>query len=152
MAKKKILMKKSILNKILTDIYIPFYSKEIINRNIEDEVDDCIKKLLEPIFNEFIRVKKTGNKNIDNKIPTWHGESGMGKPDIMLYNYFSKEEISLIIENKNFTSKDNIIVIVTFPPCLQRGCQDLINEYKKICKRIRIFCIGDYNTGTIIEC
>lgn len=58
MAKKKILMKKSILNKILTDIYIPFYSKEIINRNIEDEVDDCIKKLLEPIFNEFIRVKK----------------------------------------------------------------------------------------------
>ena len=53
---------------------------------------------------------------------------------------------------KNFTSKDNIIVIVTFPPCLQRGCQDLINEYKKICKRIRIFCIGDYNTGTIIEC
>lgn len=53
---------------------------------------------------------------------------------------------------KNFTSKDNIIVIVTFPPCLQRGCQDLINEYKKICKRIRIFCIGDYNTGTIMEC
>lgn len=107
MAKKKILMKKSILNKILTDIYIPFYSKEIINRNIEDEVDDCIKKLLEPIFNEFIRVKKTGNKNIDNKIPTWHGESGMGKPDIMLYNYFSKEEISLIIENKNFTSNED---------------------------------------------
>lgn len=53
---------------------------------------------------------------------------------------------------KNFTSKDNIIVIVTFPPCLQRGCQDLINEYKKICKRIRIFCIGDYKTGTIMEC
>lgn len=53
---------------------------------------------------------------------------------------------------KNFTSKDNIIVIVTFPPCLQRGCQDLINEYKKICKRIRIFCIEDYNTGTIMEC
>lgn len=53
---------------------------------------------------------------------------------------------------KNFTSKDTIIVIVTFPPCLQRGCQDLINEYKKICKRIRIFCIGDYNTGTIMEC
>lgn len=53
---------------------------------------------------------------------------------------------------KNFTSKDNIIVIVTFPPCLQRGCQDLINEYKKICERIRIFCIEDYNTGTIMEC
>ena len=53
---------------------------------------------------------------------------------------------------KNFTSKDNIIVIVTFPPCLQRGCQDLINEYIKICKRIRIFCIRDYNTGTIMEC
>ena len=53
---------------------------------------------------------------------------------------------------KNFTSKDNIIVIVTFPPCLQRGCQDLINEYIKICKRIRIFCIRDYNTGTITEC
>ena len=53
---------------------------------------------------------------------------------------------------KNFTSKDNIIVIVTFPPCLQRGCQDLINEYKKICKWIRIFCIRDYNTGTITEC
>ena len=35
---------------------------------------------------------------------------------------------------KNFTSKDNIIVIVTFPPCLQRGCQDLINEYKKYVK------------------
>lgn len=53
---------------------------------------------------------------------------------------------------KKFTLKDNIIVIVTFPPCLQRGCQDLINEYKKMCKSIRTFCIGDYNTGTIIEC
>ena len=53
---------------------------------------------------------------------------------------------------KKVTSKDNSIVIVTFPPCLQRGCQDLINEYKKICKRIRVFCIGDYNTGAIKEC
>lgn len=53
---------------------------------------------------------------------------------------------------KKFTSNDTIIVIVTFPPCLQRGCQDLINEYKKLCNSIRTFCIGDYNTGTIIEC
>lgn len=53
---------------------------------------------------------------------------------------------------KKFTSKDNIIVIVTFPPCIQRGCQDLINEYKKLCKSIRTFCIGDYSTGKIIEC
>lgn len=51
-----------------------------------------------------------------------------------------------------FTLKDNIIVITTFPPCSQRGCQDLINEYKKLCKSIRTFCIGDYNTGKIIEC
>lgn len=53
---------------------------------------------------------------------------------------------------KKFTSKDNIIVIVTFRPCQCRGCRDLINEYKKICKSIRTFCIGDYNTGKIIEC
>lgn len=53
---------------------------------------------------------------------------------------------------KKFTSKDNIIVIVTFPPCVKRGCKDLINEYKKSCKSIRTFCIKDYSTGTIIEC
>lgn len=53
---------------------------------------------------------------------------------------------------KKITTKDNIIVIVTFPPCLQRGCRDMINEYKKLCKSIRTFCIGDYNAGTIIEC
>lgn len=53
---------------------------------------------------------------------------------------------------KNFTSKDDVILIATFPPCLKRGCQDLINEYKKICKSIRTFCIGSYNTGTIMEC
>ena len=52
-----------------------------------------------------------------------------------------KQDINVLRKNflvmliKILTSKDNIIVIVTFPPCLQRGCQDLINEYKKICKK-----------------
>lgn len=52
----------------------------------------------------------------------------------------------------NFKSTDNNIIITTFPPCSERGCQDLINEYRKTCKSIRTFCIGDYNTGKIIEC
>lgn len=107
MAKKKVLMKKDILDKTLNDIHIPIYSQEIISKNLEEDVDDVIKRLLYPIFGKFVTGKKTGNKNIDNKIPAWHGESGTGKPDIMIYNYFSNDEISLIIENKNFTSLEN---------------------------------------------
>lgn len=107
MAKKKIEMKKDILNKTLNDVYFPTYSKELIDKNLEEDVDDIVKRMLEPIFGNFVTGKKTGNKNIDNKIPAWHGETGSGKPDIMIYNYFDKKEISLIIENKNFTSLED---------------------------------------------
>lgn len=107
MAKKKIEMKKEILEKILLNTYKPTYSEKIKEKNLEEDVDDIIKRLLEPIFGKTITGKKTGNKEIDDKIPAWHGESNSGKPDIMIYNYFGKNEISLIVENKNFTSKEN---------------------------------------------
>lgn len=107
MAKKKIEMKKDILDKVLNDIYMPTYSKEIVNKNLEEDVDDCVKKILEPIFGSCVTGKKTGNKSIDNKIPAWHGETGSGKPDVMIYNYFGDNEISLIIEDKTFTSPED---------------------------------------------
>ena len=107
MAKKKVEMKKEILDKTLSDVYSPFYSKDIIDKNLEDDVDDIVKKLLEPLFENSLTCKKTGKKNIDNKIPAWHGEKGSGKPDIMIFNYFGDNEISLIIEDKNFTSTED---------------------------------------------
>ena len=107
MAKKKVEMKKEILDKTLSDLYSPFYSKDIIDKNLEDDVDDVVKKLLEPSFRNSLTCKKTGKKNIDNKIPAWHGETGYGKPDIMIFNYFGDNEISLIIEDKNFTSSED---------------------------------------------
>lgn len=107
MAKKKVEMKKDILDKVLNDIYFPVYSQEIIEKNLEDDVDDTIKKLLEPIFGVCVNKKKTGDKNIDNKIPAWHGDTGIGRPDILIYNYFNNNEISLIIEDKNFTSQED---------------------------------------------
>lgn len=109
MSKKKISMKKNTLNKTLSDFYSAYYSKKISDKNLEEDVDDIVKDLLKPIFGSSITGKKTGNKKIDNNIPAWHGESGLGKPDIMIYNYFGNEEVSLIIENKNFTSKENAI-------------------------------------------
>lgn len=109
MAKKTVLMKKNILDKILNDFQLAYYSKQIITKNLEEDVDDVVKELLKPIFGNAVTGKKTGNKKIDDNIPAWHGETGPGKPDIMIYNYFGDEEISLIIENKNFTSSENAI-------------------------------------------
>lgn len=107
MSKKKIEMKKEILDKTLKDIYIPVYSKEIQDKNLEEDIDDVVKDILKPIFGKCVTGKKTGNKSIDSKIPAWHGDSGNGKPDVMLYNYFGDNEVSLIIEDKNFTSTEN---------------------------------------------
>lgn len=107
MPKKKVFMKKSTLDKALNDFHPVFYPKEIIDKNLEEDVDDVVKDLLKPIFGTCVTGKKTGNKKIDCNIPTWHGETGNGKPDVMIYNYFNNEEISLIVENKNFTSKEN---------------------------------------------
>ncbi|WP_317368410.1 N-6 DNA methylase [uncultured Tyzzerella sp.] len=109
MPKKKVFMKKSTLDKTLNDFYSAHYSKKIFDKNLEEDVDDIVKDLLKPIFGTCVTGKKTGNKKIDHNIPTYHGETGSGKPDIMIYNYFGNEEVSLIIENKNFTSKENAI-------------------------------------------
>lgn len=107
MAKKKIEMKKEMLNQILKDFYCPKYTKAVIKKDLEEDVDDCVKKLLSPIYGNSITGKKTGNKEIDKLIPAWHGETGTGKPDVMVYNYFDNEEIDVIIEDKNFSSTED---------------------------------------------
>lgn len=106
--KKKIKIKKEYLNKLIDDIEIGgicTYTDEIIEKDLEEDVDDAVKKIMKSIFGEkYVQGKKTGNKEIDKKIPAYHGDKGVGKPDIMLYDYFSNEEISIIIENKKFSS------------------------------------------------
>lgn len=110
MAKKRIEIIKNSLEDILKDKLDITYTKEIQSRNLEEDVDDIIKNGLKKVFNaEYVVGKKTGKKKIDNKIPAYHGDVGNGHPDVMLFNYFGKDDISLIIENKNFTSMDNAI-------------------------------------------
>ena len=110
MAKKKIEITKEYLEELLKDFYTISYSKSIIKKNLEEDVDDKVKELLKPLFSsDKVVGKKTGNKSIDSIIPSWHGETGSGKPDVMVYDYFNNEEISILIENKNFTSPEDPI-------------------------------------------
>ena len=109
MAKKKIEIKREYLNEILSDKLNLTYTKAEISRNLEEDVDTKVKICLENIFNDSVVGKKTGVKYIDSNIPPYHGDTGNGKPDIMIYNFFNKNEISMIIENKNFISSDNAL-------------------------------------------
>lgn len=115
MAKKKIQIKKEHLEKILNDFYDVTYSEEQKKRDMEEDVDDAVKALLKPIYSNAVVAKKTGNKFIDGQIPSYHGDAGNGKPDVMIYDFFENEEISIIIENKNFSStEDATLQAVTY--------------------------------------
>ncbi|RAP49019.1 MAG: hypothetical protein BZ138_08415, partial [Methanosphaera sp. rholeuAM270] len=57
----------------------------------------------------------------DQHFPSWHGESGAGKPDVMLFDYFGRGEISLIVEDKSFSSNDD--------PTPQAICYAAIGDY-----------------------
>lgn len=107
MAKKKIEMVKEYLNDILNCKLELEYTSEEIKRNLEEDVDEKVKGVLKKYWKKHVVGKKTGNKNIDKNIPAYHGDKGSGKPDVMLYNVFGKNEISLIVENKNFTSVED---------------------------------------------
>ena len=107
MAKKKIEIKKDYLDEILNNKLEATYTAEERKRDLEEDVDDRIKSILKPLWGDFVVGKKTGNKNIDEMIPAYHGDKGAGKPDVMLYNVFGKNEISLIVENKNFSSTED---------------------------------------------
>lgn len=109
MAKKKIEIKKDYLDAIINDQYTITYSKQLVQKNLEEDVDDKVKELLRPIWGKNLTAKKTGNKAIDSLIPAFHGDTGSGKPDIMIYDYLNHKEISLIIENKNFTSMEDAL-------------------------------------------
>lgn len=113
MAKKKLDFKKENLQKLLEDIKIGdicHYTEEIIKKDLEEDIDDAVKDILKSLFGAaFVQGKKTGNKKIDKNIPAYHGDKGVGKPDVILYNYFSEEEISIIIENKKFSSSEDPI-------------------------------------------
>ena len=109
MAKKKIRIKKEYLENVLNDRYNIEYTEEEQNRNLEEEVDDKVKQVLKSIWNKNVVGKKTGVKKIDNLIPAYHGDKGNGHPDVMLFNIFNKNEISMIVEDKNFTSNDDSI-------------------------------------------
>ncbi len=107
MAKKKIEIIKEYLNDILNCKLEVNYTPEEVKRNLEEDVDDVVKTALKKCWKNHVVGKKTGNKNIDGEIPAYHGDKGSGKPDVMLYNVFGKNEISVIIENKNFTSQED---------------------------------------------
>lgn len=107
MAKKKIQIRKEHFINILNDYYDITYDEAQKKRNLEEDVDDAVKELLKPIYNQSVAAKKTGNKFIDGHIPAYHGDTGSGKPDIMIYNFFGNAEVSMIIENKNFSSKED---------------------------------------------
>ena len=113
MTQKKIYIKKEYLDKLLKDIEIGgtcTYSDEIIAKDLEEDVDDAVKKIMKVIFGEkYVQGKKTGNNSIDKEIPAYRGDKGSGKPDVMLYNYFSNEEISIIVEDKKFSSSEDPI-------------------------------------------
>ncbi len=107
MAKKKIEIKKDYLQNILNDRIDIFYTDIDRKRNLEEDIDGKVKGIFKPIWNTNVVGKKTGNKYIDGLIPAYHGDKGTGKPDVMLYNVLGKEEISLIVEDKNFTSTED---------------------------------------------
>lgn len=109
MAKKKIEIVKQYLEEVLNSKIKIEYTEEERKRDLEEDVDDRVKKVLGAIWNEKVVGKKTGNKRIDKNIPAYHGDKGNGKPDVMLYDVFGKQEISMIIEDKKFTSSEDPI-------------------------------------------
>ena len=110
MAKKKIEIRKEYLNQILNDRIKIEYTKRDVERNLEEDVDDKVKNALKVVYKDKVIAKKTGVPEIDDKIPPYHGEEGTGHPDVMIFNYFGDNKIDLIIEDKNFTSKENSIL------------------------------------------
>jgi len=109
MAKKNVEIKKEYLNDILNCKLDLAYTSEEVDRNLEEDVDEKVKSILKKVWKSHVVGKKTGNKNVDREIPAYHGDKGTGKPDVMLYNVFGKAEISLIVENKNFTAVEDPI-------------------------------------------
>lgn len=110
MARKKIQIKKERLGKIINDFYNVEYTEMQKMRDLEEDIDDAVKELLKPVYGSSVAAKKTGKKLIDDQIPAYHGDSGKGSPDVMIYNFFGNEEISVIIENKKFSSSENAIL------------------------------------------
>ena len=100
MAKKKIEIRKEYLDKILTDKIIIEYTQNDRDRNLEEDIDDKVKNALKQFFNNNIVGKKTGNPDIDKKIPPYHGDDGNGHPDVMIFNYFNNWGI---FKESNFT-------------------------------------------------
>lgn len=109
MAKKKIEMVRKYLEEVLNNKIRIEYTEEERKRDLEEDVDDRVKKVLRAIWKDKVVGKKTGNKKIDKNIPAYHGDKGSGKPDVMLYDVFGKQEISMIIEDKKFTSSEDPI-------------------------------------------
>ena len=99
MAKKKIEIKKEYLEKVLNDKITIIYTEEERKRNLEEDIDDKVKDALKKVFGTNIIAKKTGIQEIDREIPAYHGDEGNGHPDVMVFNYFGKNEIDMIIEN-----------------------------------------------------
>lgn len=109
MAKKKIEIVKQYLEEVLNNRIEIDYTEEERKRDLEEDIDDRVKKALGEIWKEKVVGKKTGNKKIDKNIPAYHGDKGNGKPDVMLYDVFGKQEISMIIEDKKFSSSEDPI-------------------------------------------
>ncbi|WP_276767548.1 hypothetical protein [Gemella morbillorum] len=141
--------------------------KDVNNSKLREEIHgagDKLSTLIKDIEKELSKYQFTSEiTNIDEryyekKTSTFYTlQSELPLADIKIadikkprYQCAEKKLFSHVY--KNITPEDNIFIIVTFRPCSERGCQDLIDEYKKLCKSIRTFYIGNYNTGTIVEC
>lgn len=109
MAKKKIEIVKNYLEEVISNRIKIEYTEEERKRDLEEDVDDKVKKTLGKIWGNKVVGKKTGNKNIDKNIPPYHGDKRNGKPDVMLYDVFGKQEISMIVEDKKFSSSEDPI-------------------------------------------
>ena len=109
MSKITIELSKNEITELKNDFNIGIcsFTQSVIENDLEEDVDEAVKKLLKTYFEECcVKNKKTGNKNIDDKIPSYHGDSGCGRPDVMIYNYFNKNEIDVIIEDKKWSSQE----------------------------------------------
>jgi type I restriction-modification system DNA methylase subunit len=148
MAKKKIEIKREYLQNILIDKLDVSYSYEDKHRNHEEDVDFKVKNALKHIWGENVVGKKTGNKDIDALIPAYHGDTSNGKPDVMLYNVFGKDEISLIIENKKFTStEDPILQAITYAGVgskLSMPCRIIIGNVPSKILDVRVLVKNKY--------
>lgn len=109
MAKKKIELVKETLNKVIASILSrPDYS-DIVDGD-EGAIDARTTMYLNTTCgyeNIVIKGHKTGNKHIDTNFPSPRGTGrGYGSPDIMLYNLYGRNEVSLIIEDKAKKASD----------------------------------------------